>query len=140
MPDGVVDAYQSVEGQLVSLAPTNLSWAWTFGGMISTLADLARFSHAVYGGELLSPNSFKGMFAYFPAKHAGYYEGIGLYKIDTPSGQVDGMDGTGPGANSFMMRLKAEDLTVIMFDNMAPDEGATETLRDKVVQVVLGTA
>jgi D-alanyl-D-alanine carboxypeptidase len=140
MPDGVVDAYQSVDGQLVSLAPTNLSWAWTFGNMISTTADLARFSHAVFGGELLSPASFNEMFAYFPAKHPGYYEGIGLYKIDTLSGQMDGMDGTGPGANSLMMRLEAANLTIILINNMAPDEGATERLRDNVVQIVLGTA
>ena len=140
MPDGVVDAYQSLDGQLVSLGATNLSWAWTFGGMVSTTADLARFSRAVFGGELLSPASFKEMFAYFPAKHPGYYEGIGLYKIDTPNGQLDGMDGTGPGANSMMMRLEAADLTVILIDNMAPDEGATELLLDKVVRVVLGTA
>jgi D-alanyl-D-alanine carboxypeptidase len=138
MPDGTVDAYQLVDGQLVSLSATNLSWAWTFGGIVSTTTDLARFARAVYGGELLSPASFKEMFAFFPAKHAGYYEGIGVYQIDTPNGQLYGADGTGPGANSLMMRLEAADLTVILINNMAPDGGATERLRDEVVRVVLG--
>jgi D-alanyl-D-alanine carboxypeptidase len=140
LPDGTVDAYQLIDGQLVSLSASNLAWAWTFGGMVSTPMDLARFARAVYGGELLAPASFEEMFAFFPAKGPGYYEGIGVYKIDTPSGQMDGMDGTGPGANSLMMRLEAADLTVILMNNMAPDQGATERLRDEVVQIVLGSA
>jgi D-alanyl-D-alanine carboxypeptidase len=140
MPDGTVDIYHLLDGELVNLSASNLSWDWTAGGMVSTMADLARFSRAVFAGELVSPASFKEMFAFFPAKGPGYYEGIGLYKIDTPSGAMVGMDGSGPGANSAMMRLETADLTVILLDNMAPDEGATELLRDEVVRVVLESA
>lgn len=139
LPEGTIDAYQKIDGQLVSLSGTNVSWAWTFGGMVSTVPDLTRFSRAVFSGELVSPTSYQEMVAYFPAKHDGYWEGIGLYKIDTPSGQMDGMDGTGPGANSAMFRLAAEDLTIILINNMAPDGGATEMLRDKVAEVVLSS-
>jgi D-alanyl-D-alanine carboxypeptidase len=140
LPKGTVDAYQRVEGQLVSLSGTNLGWAWTFGGMVSTTADLARFARAIYGGELISPSSFTEMFDFFPAKHEGYYEGIGVYKTDTPSGQIYGTDGTGPGANSAMFRLDEADLTVILIDNMAPDGGASELLVLEVFRVVLATA
>ena len=140
MPDGTIDAYQVVDGQLVSLSGTNLSWAWTFGGMVSTTADLARFSRAVFGGELLSPASFKEMFTFVPADKPGKFEGMGVYKIGTPNGELVGMDGTGPGANSSMMRLPEPDLTVVLIGNMAPDEGATELLRDEVVRLVLGSA
>ena len=76
----------------------------------------------------------------FPAKHEGYYEGIGVYKTDTPNGQLAGSDGAGPGANSAMMRLADADLTVILIDNMAPDGGASELLVLDVVRVVLATA
>jgi D-alanyl-D-alanine carboxypeptidase len=140
LPEGTIDAYQNIDGELLSLAGTNVSWAWTFGGMVSTILDLARFSHAVYSGELLSPASFQEMFAYFPAKHDGYWEGIGLYKIETSSGQMDGTDGTGPGANSSMFRLASEDLTILATGNMAPDGGAIELLKDKVAEVVLSAS
>jgi D-alanyl-D-alanine carboxypeptidase len=139
MPAGVVDAYQQIEGTLVSLSETNLSWAWTFGGMISTPADLARFSRAVFAGELISQASFKEMFTFVPADKPGKFEGMGVYKIGTPNGELVGMDGAGPGANSSMMRLPEADLTVIVINNMAPDEGATDTFRDEVFRVVMGT-
>jgi D-alanyl-D-alanine carboxypeptidase len=140
LPEGTVNVYQSIDGQLMSLSQSNIAWAWTFGGMVSTPADLARFSHAVYGGELLKPSSFKEMFAFFPAKHEGYYEGIGVYKTDSPSGQLTVSDGTGPGANSTLTRFEPADLTVIMIDNVAPDGGATEILRDEVVKIVLASS
>ena len=142
MPDRTVDAYQAVEGTLISLngVNANLSWAWTFGGMVSTLKDLARFSRAVHGGELLSPAAFKEMFTFVPSDKPGKFEGMGVYKIETPSGELVGMDGVGPGANSAMMRHPEADLTVVILDNMAPDEGATELLVLEVVEVVLASA
>jgi CubicO group peptidase (beta-lactamase class C family) len=140
MPEGTIDAYQMVEDTLVSLSGTNLSWAWTFGGVVSTPADLARFSRAVFDGELISPESFKEMFAFVPADKPGKYEGMGIYKIGTANGDLVGMDGTGPGANSSMMRLEEADLTVLMIDNVAPDGGATEIRRDDVFRLVLESA
>jgi D-alanyl-D-alanine carboxypeptidase len=137
MPEGTIDAYQQIEDALVSLSGTNLSWAWTFGGMVSTPADLARFSRAVFDGELISAASHKEMFTFVPADKPGKFEGMGIYKIETPNGVLVGMDGTGPGANSSMMRLEADDLTVLMIDNVAPDQGTTEIRRDEVVGLVL---
>jgi D-alanyl-D-alanine carboxypeptidase len=140
MPEGTIDAYQMVDGSLVSLSGTNLSWAWTFGGMVSTTADLARFSRAVFAGELISKASFKEMFTLVQGDKPGKFEGMGIYQIGTPNGDVVGMDGTGPGANSCMMRLEEEDLTVLMIDNVAPDQGATEVLRDEAIKIVLASA
>jgi hypothetical protein len=39
-----------------------------------------------------------------------------------------------------MMRHPEADLTVVILDNMAPDEGATELLVLEVVEVVLASA
>jgi CubicO group peptidase (beta-lactamase class C family) len=108
--------------------------------MVSTLKDLARFSHAVHGGELLSPASFKEMFTFVPSDKPGKFEGMGVYKIGTPVGELVGMDGVGPGANSAMMRHPEANLTVVILDNMAPDEGATELLVLEVMEVVLASA
>lgn len=140
MPEGMVDAYQLIDGQPLNVSVSNLSWAWTFGGMVSTPADLAAYSHALFGGELLSPASFAEMFTFVPADKPGMFEGMGVYKIGSPSGELVGMDGTGPGANSSLMRLPDADLTVVVLDNLAPDEGATDMLRDEVIRLVLADA
>src|SRR5262249_32836560 len=125
MPEGTVDVYHRLDGRLVNVSASNLSWDWAAGGMVSTAADLARFARAVYGGDLLSPASFAEMFAFVPMDRPGLEEGMGLYRAQTPNGELVGMDGQGPGASSSMMRLAAADLTVVVLANMAPDEGAT---------------
>jgi D-alanyl-D-alanine carboxypeptidase len=138
LPDGVVDAYYPPgDGTLVSVGESNLAWAWAFGGMVSTLPDLSRFAQAVFGGELLSAASLKTMFSFMPSDKPGKTEGMGVYKIESPSGELIGMDGAGPGANSSMMRLEEADLTVLVLDNMSPDEGATEFLTLEVFRIVL---
>jgi D-alanyl-D-alanine carboxypeptidase len=133
MPEGVVDGYQLVEDQLVSVSGRNLSWVWTAGGMVSTMADLLRFAPAVYSGELLSPESFKEMFTFLPADRPQLDEGMGLYQIESPSGLLTGMDGVGPGFIASMMRLADGDVTVVALVNMAPDDGTTDTIRDEAI-------
>ena len=139
MPERVVNPYQLVEGQLLSVAQSNLSWAWTFGGMISTLDDLSRFGEAMFSGELLSPQSFDEMFTLVPAEpeKPGKFEGLGIYKIGTPNGDLIGMDGTGPGANSSMMRLESADLTVFVLANLAGGGADIEPFRDEIIRLVL---
>src|SRR5215216_5880298 len=66
MPEGTVDGYHGLDGELFNVTATNVSWAWAAGGMVSTLADLARFARAAYGGELLAPASFAAMFTATP--------------------------------------------------------------------------
>ena len=140
MPDGTVDIYHLLDGQLVNLSASNLSWDWTAGGMVSTTADLARFARAVFGGDLLSPASFTEMFTFVPTDRPGLEEGMGVYRTQSPNGELVGMDGQGPGASSLMMRLAAADLTVVVLANMAPDEGATEVVRDEAIRTVLASA
>jgi D-alanyl-D-alanine carboxypeptidase len=133
MPEGVVDGYQLIEGQAVSVTGSNLSWVWTAGGMVSTAADLMRFAPVVYSGEMLSPDSFKEMFTFGPGKRPGMEEGMGVYRIGTPNGEVTGMDGVGPGFIASMMRLIDGDVTVVALVNMAPDDGTTDTIRDEAI-------
>ncbi len=137
MPERVVNPYQLVEGQALSVAQSNLSWAWTFGGMVSTLADLARFGEALYSGELLTADSFAEMFTLVPSNKPGKFEGLGIYKIGSASGELIGMDGTGPGSNSSMMRLESADLTVFVLTNLAGDGADPDPIRDEVFRLVL---
>jgi CubicO group peptidase (beta-lactamase class C family) len=125
-----VDGYHLIEGQLVNVSAINLSWAWAAGGMVSTTSDLARFAEAVYSGELLSPESFAAMFTFVPGAKPGQEAGLGLYTLETPNGKLVGMDGSGAGFNSSMMRLPDADLVVTLLINKGPDEGEPDTIRD----------
>jgi CubicO group peptidase (beta-lactamase class C family) len=140
LPDDVVDGYQVIEGELVNVSAINLSWDWTAGGMVSTTADLARFARAAFGGELLSPESFKEMFTFVSMGRPGLDGGMGVYRVQTPNGELVGMDGGGAGGTSTMMRQADEDVTVVALVNMAPDEGATDQIRDEAVKAALKPA
>jgi len=133
MPEGIVDGYQLLEDQLVSVTESNLSWVWTAGGMVSTKEDLLRFAPAVFSGELLSPKSFKAMFTFIPSDKPGKEEGLGVYRITSGNGLLTGMDGVGPGYIASMMRLEDGDVTVVALVNMAPDDGTTDSIRDEAI-------
>jgi hypothetical protein len=77
------------------------------------------------------------MFTLVPSNKPGKFEGLGIYKIGTPNGELIGMDGTGPGANSSMMRLESADLTVFLLTNLAGDGVDAETFRDVIFRLVL---
>jgi D-alanyl-D-alanine carboxypeptidase len=136
MPEGTIDGYHRLEGELVNVSATNVSWAWAAGGMVSTLADMGRFARAAYGGELLAPDSFAAMFTVPPG--GGYAMGLGAGR--SPHGEVTGLIGSGGGFTASMYRLPADDLTVVVMLNKAPDEGEIEAIRDEAIGVVLGSA
>ena len=138
MPEGIVHGYQLLEGELVDISASNLSWVWTAGGMVSTTADLARFARAVFGGELLSPASFTEMFTFVAEPgRPGFAFGMGLYQIESPNGVLVGNDGQSAGFSSSMMRLAEADITAVVITNMAPDEGRLDQVRDEAIAWVL---
>lgn len=127
LPADVADAYQVIDGAPVNVTAVNLTWSWTGGGMVSTVADLLRFAEAVFSGELLSPASLAEMFSWVPdASYGteGFEWGMGIYRYPTPVGELVGKDGDNAGSTSFMMRLIDEEITVAVLANIAPDDGA----------------
>jgi hypothetical protein len=94
---------------------------------------VARFGQAVFAGELLSPSSFEEMFTFVPSIRPHIDQGLGVYRIGSPNGELVGMDGQGAGYVSSMMRLPSEGVTVVVLANMAPDAGATDTIRDEAI-------
>ena len=138
MPEGIVRGYQLIGGELVDVSASNLSWLWTAGGMVSTTADLVRFGDAVFGGELISPASFKEMFTFVPEpRRPGIAQGLGVYRIETSNGELVGNDGQGVGFGSSMMLLKEADISIVVLANMAPDEGKINGVRDETISWVL---
>jgi D-alanyl-D-alanine carboxypeptidase len=138
VPDGVVDGYQLLDGELLNVTAINLSWVWSAGGMVSTTADLLRFARATRDGELMSPASFAEMFSFVPSENPNLQFGNGLYKDVTPNGTLVGMDGGSAGFSANMMWLEEEDLTVVVLVNRAPDDGSSEALRDEAFTLALG--
>lgn len=71
------------------------SWAWTAGGLISDVSDLARFNRALMQGELLRPESMLELLDAVPSDEDGY--GLGLMRWNTPCGEGWGHEGDFPG-------------------------------------------
>jgi D-alanyl-D-alanine carboxypeptidase len=74
------------------------SWAWTAGGLISDVTDLASFNRALLRGELLQPGSMSEMLTAVPNDEDGY--GLGLMRWNTPCGEGWGHEGDFPGYHS----------------------------------------
>ena len=73
-----------------------MTWAWTAGEMIATMADLNTFFRALLDGSLLSPATLAEMRTTVPfdpdVPAAGGY-GLGIYELPTPCGSLWGHDG-----------------------------------------------
>jgi len=84
------------EGELRDFSVSNMSWAWTAGALISSMADLNTFFRALLGGRLLRPAQLAAMrttVPFDPAQpEAGGY-GLGLYRRRWPTGDFWGHDG-----------------------------------------------
>ncbi|CAN5348859.1 N/A [soil metagenome] len=128
-----VDGYHLIDAEVLNVTSANLSWAWTAGGVTSTVGDLARFADAVFTGSLLKPDSFNEMFA-FEGTSDDVTEGMGVFSVETPYGQVIGMDGESAGFSSFMFRIPDAEVTIVALANLAPGGMVFETVRDRTIE------
>lgn len=99
---------------------TNPSWAWAAGAGISTAADLSAWVQALVDGTLLDPglqeqrmNSVQSTDPSNP-QAPGY--GWGIAKM----GPMYGHTGELPGYNSFMGSDPENDVTLVVWANLAP--------------------
>jgi D-alanyl-D-alanine carboxypeptidase len=97
------------------------SYDWTAGAMISTLADLARFDRALFGGELLPPAQQRELEtpAAAPGAH-GYALAVRHLTVDCGSRQVPlrETDGGGPGFTSVSLTSQDATRQLIMVGNV----------------------
>lgn len=78
------------------LSAYNMSWAWTAGELVATMADLNTFFRALLDGRMLSARVLGEMLTTVPFDPAvpevgGY--GLGIYQVATPCGPLWGHDG-----------------------------------------------
>lgn len=85
VPDGTLDS--------TVLSP---SIAWTAGGIVSTITDLARFYRALFTGRLLAPEQMRELTSTVPQSDYG----LGISRWDTACGTAWGHGGAFPGYRS----------------------------------------
>lgn len=98
----------------------NTSWAWAAGSGISTAEDLATWAEALGGGKVLGPalqtlrlDSPQPVKADDPG---GALYGLGIAKF----GRLFGHTGELPGFNSFAGHDPADQVTLVVWTNLAP--------------------
>jgi D-alanyl-D-alanine carboxypeptidase len=140
VPGGTVQGYHLIDGELVNVSATHLSAQWTEGGIVSTTRDLARFAEALFDGELLTAATLQEMLAFTPSERPGIAWGMGAARMQTPSGDLIGMGGAGPGFAARMFRLPESDLTIVLLTNTNRDDETVDVLFEQVVVAALETA
>jgi len=128
------------DGQLIPLTES-LSWAGAAGGVVSTSADIARFSQALFSGELLAPATLNAMINDNVATEtAGLSYGLGM-AVDASNselGEAWGHTGATFVSQGQMFYLPEQDVTVTVVGT-SPSENITaslalENLQDTVRQ------
>ncbi|WP_192772699.1 serine hydrolase domain-containing protein [Plantactinospora soyae] len=92
-----------------NFAEYNMTWAWTAGELVATMADLNTFYRALLDGRLLSAPTLEEMLTVVPFDPAqpeigGY--GLGIYEMRTPCGSLWGHDGVVVGQITFSLHSR----------------------------------
>jgi D-alanyl-D-alanine carboxypeptidase len=136
VPQGYMDLYGNGDAHQIYTLDDVSSAA---GGMESTLADLARFSHGLFQSErLLSPSMRDEMLLTTPVdkERWGYSgAGLGLKRWDTPLGEVFGHTGEDTGYKAYWHYAPARQLTWVLLTNA--NYGKFEALAVELRQDVL---
>ncbi|QYO64105.1 serine hydrolase [Leptolyngbya sp. 7M] len=66
------------DGQFDDVSNLSLSWAWSAGALVSNTKDLTRFAQALFGGELLQPNTLEQMLTFAEPIRSNSFSGYGL--------------------------------------------------------------
>jgi D-alanyl-D-alanine carboxypeptidase len=114
------------------ITPGDFSGPWAAGGVVSTVADVARFFDRLFGGRLLPAavvtdmTTSRGLFDGSP--NVGY--GLGVTVLDAECGRVLGHFGDLPGFHTIAFRNPAKDRTVVEFVN---SDGDTASLAGQAI-------
>ncbi|MBV9357646.1 MAG: beta-lactamase family protein [Chloroflexi bacterium] len=119
----------ALNGTLKPINNTNAnpSWAWTAGGAISTVDDLATYVKALVGGGLLDAKTqqlrLDSIQPIVPGEQSGVGYGLGIARF---APNLYGHDGQIPGFSTLMVYDPTKDNTIIIATNLAasPVDGA----------------
>jgi D-alanyl-D-alanine carboxypeptidase len=106
--------------------------------MVSTTRDLTRFAAALFGGELLRPATLEEMVTFIPSGRPGLEVGMGVFRWQTPSGELVGNSGDGVGSAGRMYQPAGTDLTFVLLSNTSDSE-TVDAVFAEAVRVALGS-
>lgn len=99
------------------LALENASFAWCAGAMVSTAADLLRFTQALFSGELLAPDLMRQMLSFTPIEDWGDY-GLGVLRHGSGADTAWGHTGRTAGFSTCLWYYPADASVVIVLTNL----------------------
>lgn len=117
----------------------NPQWEWAGGGFASTVEDLARWAHALYGGRVLRSETLEEMQRGAAAGEGQDY-GLGTQIYQTTLGKAYGHDGEFPGYLSDVRYYPGLKISVAVQVNADESEGAQKfiaTAADDIAQAVV---
>lgn len=105
--------------------------AWTAGALVSSARDLATWAHALFEGDILSPESFAEMLSFHP--RTGY--GLGMRKAILAGVEGYGHGGSLRGFVSGMYRLPEHDIDIVILVNLG--NVSTGALLDGLARIAI---
>ena len=98
------------------------SMTWSAGGMVSTTADLAKITVALFSGRLISQNLLAEMKTMRPGTVLGnpFLYGLGLMRRPSRYGDLYGHGGLTPGYEVITEFLPERGAVLVMAQNMGP--------------------
>jgi D-alanyl-D-alanine carboxypeptidase len=93
-------------------------WAWTAGGAVSTVRDVARFYAALLRGRILKPALLREMLRTVPVGDGGYGLGISLSRHGCVASW--GHNGSVPGYTTYVLNSRSADRQLVAFVNGTP--------------------
>ena len=122
-PDDAAKGYSFREGQIAPAIDWDMSWAEGAGDLYSTVGDLWRWTEALYGGRVLSPESLRTMTTEVtvPRKDTLTMRyGMGVYRCEVEWLPAIGHDGAVNGYMSSVMWFPEEKMTLCVLSNAFP--------------------
>ena len=120
LPDSMQVAAHAGKLAPVDWTDANTSWTWAAGMGISTASDLVAWVEALVGGKLLNADMHRRRLASVqptdPQVPSSALYGWGIAKF----GKLYGHTGEMPGYNAFMGHDPVNDVTVVVWTNLAP--------------------
>ena len=117
------------------------SIAYGSSGLFMTAESLARWSHALFGGTVLQPQSMEAMLEFVEIKPVAnmraYGLGVQVYTRSFSSGkQAIGHGGGNIGTTTYMVYLPAYHVSIVVMINAFPNEGA-DVITKGLIRIVL---
>jgi D-alanyl-D-alanine carboxypeptidase len=114
-------------------ASTELAWAWSAGGVVSTAEDVSRFFRALLRGDIIGHELLEEMTSPLTEGVAEWrYYGLGLAQVETTCGSAHGHSGTFPGFMAEAWTLDTLEREVVVMVNRYDDQ----TSQARLVRII----